>query len=124
MLSHAESRGLVFRNDIADRNIDDEPYALMHESLSSGWEKIHAILPSLDLYLRPIGNASRELQMADDWEPERHSVCVEAIHGSAFKRRAAGPGQLPPGQYPYAPENLAEFDWPPEASWEQDLKLA
>jgi len=112
MLGHAERCGLAFRADITDWDIDDEPYAAMHDSMTSGWEKIHKLSPSLEPYLRPIGNAQRQLTLGDEWDPALHRVAVEAVHRCAFDRRGAGEGQLPPGQYPYRPENLEGFDPP------------
>lgn len=112
MLRHAEKCGLVFRDDIADRVIDDEPYAEIHDSMSSGWERIHKFSPSLAPYVRPIGNHARAHSPRPDGCPPQTSVAVEAIHRSAFVRQSATPGQLPPEQYPYAPENLRDFNEP------------
>lgn len=112
MLTHAERCGLVFRDDIADRLIDDEPFAELHDSMSSAWDKIHDFSPSLNPYVRPIGNDARARSPRPDGGPEPTDVAVEAIHRSAFDRRAATPGRLPPDQYPYAPANLEGFSAP------------
>ena len=112
MLTHAERCGLVLRDDIADRHIDNEPYAMIHDSMNSVWEKIHAVSPSLKPYVRPIGNEARSRSPRPDGGPQQTDVAVEAIHESAFIRRAAKPGELRADQEPYAPGNLARLKAP------------